>query len=34
MVSKGCLLDLANNHEVDIGSESFALKFDPAGNLI
>ena len=34
MVSKGCLLDLANNHEVDIGSESLALKFDQAGNLI
>jgi hypothetical protein len=33
-VSEGCLQGLAKNRKIDIGAESFVMKFDQAGNLI
>jgi hypothetical protein len=33
-VSEGCLPGLVKNRKVDIGAESFVMKFDQAGNLI
>ena len=33
-VSEGCLPVLAKNRKVDVGAESFAMKFDQAGNII
>ena len=34
MVSEGCLPELADTKNVDIGSESLSMEFDRAGNLI